>query len=297
MPISLHARMTRTAISPRFAMRTFESTPYRGRVDVTGARSTLAGTRFAAIRSVEQTGSTNTDLVDAARRGEAEQVLVADHQTAGRGRLDRRWEAAPGASLLMSVLVRPPFPARGIHAVPEALGVALVDALRGSTRAAVGLKWPNDIVVAGSAESSGADRHAPDRKLGGMLSESVVTAGGVEAVVVGVGVNVAWSAVPDELEGIATALNLEGATVDRFELVADALARFATALDDPELAARHRAACVTIGRRVRVQRSGSPDLVGTATDVDDGGQLLVRDDDGVVHEVGVGDVVHLRDAT
>jgi BirA family biotin operon repressor/biotin-[acetyl-CoA-carboxylase] ligase len=281
--------MTRTAISPRFATSTFENTPYRGRVDLAGARSAVAGSRFADIRSVEQTGSTNADLMEAARHGEPEQALVAEHQTAGRGRLDREWEAPPGASLLMSVLVRPPFPPGGPHAIPTALGVALVDAVAALGGQAIGLKWPNDLVVASMPNGS------EERKLGGILAESSTGADGLDAVVVGVGVNVEWPDVPSHLEGIATALNLEGASIDRLELASEALARFASLLADATLDQRYRAACVTVGRRVRVERPHD-ELIGTAVDVGGGGELVVEDDAGARHVITVGDVIHLHPA-
>src|SRR4051812_41108849 len=88
------------------------------------ARSALAGTRFD-VRRVDETGSTNADLLAAAARGEREgAVLVADHQTAGRGRLGRTWEAPPGASLLLSILLRPDLAIDDAHAVTAAVGLA-----------------------------------------------------------------------------------------------------------------------------------------------------------------------------
>ncbi len=259
-------------------------------MDVEGARSALAGSRFAALRGVIETGSTNADLMDAARRGEPEQALVAEHQTAGRGRLDREWEAPPGASLLMSALVRPPFPGGGPHAIPTALGVALVDAVAALGDVTVGLKWPNDLVVAGSGGPGSAER-----KVGGILAESWTGTDGLDAVVVGVGVNLDWPTVPAHLTGLATALNLEGASIDRWGLVADGLVRFAALLADADLHRRYRDACVTIGRRVRIERPHDQ-LVGTAVDVEGGGELVVDDDAGARHVVTVGDVVHLRPA-
>ena len=255
-------------------------------MDLAGARSALDGTRFGDLHVVAETGSTNSDLVAAARHGGGEQVLIADHQTSGRGRLDRRWEAPPGASLLMSVLVRPPFPSAGPHAIPTALGVALVDALGAATEVAVGLKWPNDLVVTTAAG---------DRKLAGVLAETIADSGEIDAVVVGVGLNLDWPSVPEDLDGIATALNLEGATLDRLTLAADVLVRFASLLADQRLDQRYRAACRTIGRRVRIERPHD-ELVGTAVDMARGGELVVEDDAGARHIVTVGDVIHLRPA-
>jgi BirA family biotin operon repressor/biotin-[acetyl-CoA-carboxylase] ligase len=262
-------------------------------VDAEGARSAVAGSRFADLRSVDQTGSTNADLMDAARRGEPEQALVAEHQTAGRGRLDREWEAPAGASLLMSVLVRSPFPPGGPHAIPTALGVALVDAIAALGGPVVGLKWPNDLVVASTP--NGPEERSEERKVGGILAESTTGDDGLGAVVVGVGVNVAWGSVPSPLVGIATSLDLEGASIDRWELAAEGLVRFASLLEDATLDQRYRAACVTIGRRVRIERPHD-ELVGIAVDVAAGGELVVEDDSATRHVVTVGDVIHLRPA-
>lgn len=260
------------------------------------AVSALAGTRFADLRWVTTTGSTNADLVAAALDGAGECALVADHQDAGRGRLDRRWVAPPGASLLMSVLVRPPFPPAGPQLLGTALSLAAVDALVGLTGMdSLGLKWPNDVVAVGA----GTDRS--DLKLGGLLSE--MTGGRDDgAVVVGLGLNVAWAQVgfPDEFAATATAVDLLGGSVDRVDLVVAILQAFASIDLGDDAACRHlvdryRARCVTLGRRVRVELPGG-ELVGTASDVASDGALVVTGDDGTDTTVTVGDVVHLRPA-
>jgi BirA family transcriptional regulator, biotin operon repressor / biotin---[acetyl-CoA-carboxylase] ligase len=276
-------------------MSTLENTPYLSPVSDDSAKQALRGTRFADLGWVDSTGSTNADLVDAARSGAGERALVADHQSAGRGRLDRRWEAPPGASLLMSVLVRPPFPALGAHLLGTAMGLCAVDAVEHLAGLGVGLKWPNDVV----AIAAGAD--GADLKLGGLLAELTTGEGG-DAVVVGIGLNVGWASVgfPPELAATATSVDLLGAPVDRGELVVELLTRFGdlvTALVDAtaceHMVERYRERCVTLGRRVRVQRPAD-ELVGVAADVSWDGSLVVRDDEGVAHTVTVGDVVHLR---
>lgn len=261
------------------------------------AKAALAGTRFADLRWVEQTGSTNADLLAAARSGAGECALVADHQSAGRGRLDRSWEAPPGASLLMSVLVRPPFPAWGPHLLSTALGVAAVDALRSLAGVDVALKWPNDVVAPGA----GAD--GQDLKLGGLLGELQTGEGG-DAVVLGLGLNLRWADVgfPEELATTATAVDLLGGSVRREELAVELLramdrtgemASSTVACD--LLFQRYRACCVTLGRRVRVELPVG-EVVGTASDLSPEGALVVVADDGIAHTVSVGDVVHLRPA-
>lgn len=257
--------------------------------------SRLRGHRFHDLSWVASTGSTNADLLAHARAGRGECALVADHQGAGRGRLDRRWEAPPGASLLLSVLVRPPFPATGPQLLSTAVALAAVAALDRLAGVPVGLKWPNDVVAPGA----GADGR--DLKLGGLLSE-LHTGDGGDAVVVGLGLNVAWAGVgfPPELAGTATSLDLLGASVDRSDLVVellselDGLDRLAASPGACEqLLEDYRRRCVTLGRRVRVELPGT-EVVGTARDVDPGGALVVVDDDGTSRTVTVGDVVHLR---
>jgi BirA family biotin operon repressor/biotin-[acetyl-CoA-carboxylase] ligase len=252
-----------------------------------------AGDRFADVRRVASTGSTNTDLVELARAGAPEGVvLVADHQTAGRGRLGRRWQAPAGSSLLVSVLCRPSLPLAGAHLVTVAAGLAAVDAVAEVTGSRPGLKWPNDLVV-----ESGAGT----RKLAGLLAESVVEGGSLTAVVVGMGMNVRSVADrPDDLRDTAIAVeDVAGRPV----AVDDVLAAWLAALEgryetlvsvggDLATARAHRAACVTLGRRVAVQLAAET-VEGDAVDLDDDGHLVVEVDGGR-RAFAVGDVVHLR---
>src|SRR5262245_29768744 len=132
------------------------------------ARSALEGSRFADVRWVVETDSTNDDLLLLAREGAAEGILVvADHQRAGRGRLDRTWQAPPGSSLLLSVLMRPGVAPVQAHLASTAVACAAVEACIGVAGAAPRLKWPNDLVV---LDPDGAVRG----KLGGILAESIV---------------------------------------------------------------------------------------------------------------------------
>ena len=253
------------------------------------ARSALDGSRFAELLWAESTGSTNADLAARARSGGSECALVADVQTAGRGRLDRRWESPPGATLMMSVLVRGPFALGGPHVVPTALSLAVRGAIADLAGLVVGLKWPNDLVV------RGAER---DLKLGGVLAELVAP----DALVVGIGVNLAWGGrLPDDLAATATSMDILGHHVDRWALVAGSLLALERRLGtlaavgggSGALVEEHREACVTIGQRVRVELPHS-ELVGFAVDLTTEGALVVEDDSAVRHEVTVGDVVHLR---
>jgi BirA family biotin operon repressor/biotin-[acetyl-CoA-carboxylase] ligase len=225
------------------------------------------------VSEVAETASTNADLLEAAAAGAPDRsVLRTDHQTAGRGRLDRRWEAPPGANLLVSILFR---------AVPEHPGeltrrvaIAAVDACRALTGADVVLKWPNDLLLDG-------------RKLAGILAQ--IAADG--SVVVGLGLNVAWA--PD---GAATLADAGAAAVTPRELLVALLTAFDD-LDDrgDDVDARYRERLATLGARVSVEL---PDRVveGTATGVEPDGRLVVIDVCGMTHRLDVGDVVHLRAA-
>lgn len=254
----------------------------------------LAGSAlYTSVEVVRSTGSTNADLAAAARSGAAAgSVLVAEEQTAGRGRLDRSWHSQPGAALTFSVLLRPagvPPAARGW--LPLLTGVAVVAAIAAQTGVRASLKWPND-VLDGSAEGAG--------KLAGILAEQ---AG--DAIVVGIGLNV--SASRDELpSGRATSLWLAGAGhPDRQAILEAILGEFerwyvrwtgtpvpgdATACG---LRAAYLNACSTVGRDVRVELPGGSVLAGRATGVDAAGCLLVSAAEGV-QAVSAGDVIHVR---
>ena len=245
------------------------------------------GTRFGPVEHVPETGSTNADL--AARVADAPDglVRVTDHQTAGRGRLDRRWDAPPGTNLLVSVLVRPRWTADRHPLVTAALAVATVDTLAGlGVDSAV--KWPNDVVLVGGP--------APG-KVAGVLAELVT--GPPPAVVVGLGLNVGWPLSDDDAPPGATSLVAAGTSVGRGDLLAVVLAEFEVRLGDLEAAdglerlrAAHRDRSATVGSEVRIEASDGP-LVGTAVGLDLDGSLLVDAGDGPV-AVRAGDAVHLR---
>ena len=246
----------------------------------------LAGTRFGEIRWFARVDSTNRHLLSEAARGSPGGIVaVADEQTAGRGRHGRTWTAAPGAALLVSVLLRPDLPAERLHLVTLAAGVAAADAVREVGAFDARLKWPNDLVV-------------DDRKLAGILAEADGTGrGGTGGVVVGMGLNIRSNDFPAELAEIATACDRHCARpVDRIELLIAwlrALDGRLDALDEVVAAAASRSA--TLGRRVRVELARD-DFEGVATGMTDEGYLVVTRDDGTERIVTAGDVIHLRAA-
>ncbi|MGH3731089.1 MAG: biotin--[acetyl-CoA-carboxylase] ligase [Micromonosporaceae bacterium] len=272
------------------------------------------GALWTDVRVVPRTASTNADLVAAAREGAAEgAVLVAEHQTAGRGRLGRGWESPPRAGLTLSLLARPgaPVPDRGWPALPPSrygwlpllAGVALADAVRRLGEVSAVLKWPNDLLVGGRADATGGQRGdapaAPLRKCAGVLAE-VVPDG---AVVIGIGLNVSLRA--DELaRQDATSLTLSNsACTDRDPLLRALLREFAAgyadwraADGDPDrsgLREDYLRWCDTLGRAVRVRLPGGEDLEGEAVDVDRDGRLVVATTEGHT-PVAAGDIVHVR---
>jgi BirA family transcriptional regulator, biotin operon repressor / biotin---[acetyl-CoA-carboxylase] ligase len=239
------------------------------------------------VQRFDEVDSTNAYLLRQARLGAPEgAVAVAEHQSAGRGRLDRRWEAPPGASLLVSVLFRPEFDLSDLHLCTAAMALAAAEACRRAVGVGPVLKWPNDILVG-------------EEKLAGVLAEAAFDggAGGAVAVVVGLGLNIEWPG-PDGAGG--TSLRELGAeTVDRPALLGallDALSARRALLDSGagrrEVVAELRNRCATLGRRVRVELAAE-EVVGVATEIDEAGHLVVRTSDGP-RTVSAGDVVHLR---
>lgn len=249
------------------------------------------GLPFGPLEWVAETTSTNADLLRRVGGGTGT-VRVADHQTAGRGRLGRRWESAAGTALLVSVLLRPRLALDRLHLVTLATGLAVVAACadRGVT---VGLKWPNDVVLAGPAG---------DRKLAGVLAETALTpAGGVERVVTGVGLNLTADAYPPELAGSAVSLEELGEVIDdRHDLLVAVLGhladRLAAAERSPgEVLGEARTRSATLGRRVRVA-VGDEVVEGLASRLTDEGHLVLQTG-GAERTIVAGDVDTLRPRT
>jgi BirA family transcriptional regulator, biotin operon repressor / biotin---[acetyl-CoA-carboxylase] ligase len=264
-------------------------------LDEAALRAELIGTGLGwrQLEIVEQTGSTNADLLARAASGAdvAGAVLIAEHQTAGRGRHGRGWSATPRAQITMSVGVSVvDVPTTGWGWLPLATGVAVVDTvapLLEGIGVQAGLKWPND-VLAGPAESQG--------KLAGILAEVAKP-----VVVIGLGLNVTQA--PDEIDGpgATSLLDLGVAAPDRNQLVCALLRELGRRIvawraargADWALASDYRARSLTIGNRVRAHLPGGKEVVGTATGIDDQGRLCLEDG-GETVVVAAGDVVHLR---
>ncbi|MFC9817590.1 biotin--[acetyl-CoA-carboxylase] ligase [Streptomyces virginiae] len=247
---------------------------------------------WTSLEVVASTGSTNTDLATRAPELPEGAVLVAEEQSAGRGRLDRSWVAPARSGLFFSVLFKPG------DAVPQEqwgwltllAGVATATGLSRAAGVDTALKWPNDLLVSVEGE---------ERKTGGILAERVA-----DGVVVGIGLNVTLT--EEELPvPAAGSLALAKATVtDRDPLLRAVLrsleewyGNWRAAAGDPAasgLQETYAAGCATLGRHVRAELPGGRTLTGTAEAVDTDGRLVIRTAEGTHEAVGAGDVVHLR---
>lgn len=237
------------------------------------------------VQILPEAGSTNALLASRARQGApAGQVLVTEHQIAGRGRLDRVWTTPARSALTFSVLLRPDLAPAQWPWIPLATGYAVHAALV-ARLGGLGLKWPNDVLV-----SNGVDR-----KLCGILVERVETPDGPVAVI-GIGLNVSLTEEEKPVE-TATSLLIElGEEIDRTALLNELLVsldRAIALLGAGDLRMAYAKACITIGREVRVELPAGESLTGRATGLDENGRLGVQTPEKI-HWVSAGDVIHVR---
>ncbi|GAA3675957.1 biotin--[acetyl-CoA-carboxylase] ligase [Nocardioides ginsengisoli] len=262
--------------------------PARGPIDGERLAEATALTPDLTFELLPEAPSTNQIAADRARSGAHEGlVVVADHQVAGRGRLDRVWTTPPGTAVTFSLLLRPTVAPAAWPWLPLLVGHNVAKALIAQGYDA-SVKWPNDVLLG-------------DRKVAGILVERVETSTG-PAAIVGVGLNVGLR--EDELPvPTATSLAIAGSTdPDRTQVLVDVVTAVREGYDvwqaggeqgTARLAASYRANCATIGREVRVELPGGGELLGTATDIDADGRLVVETSDGA-ERVGAGDVIHVR---
>jgi BirA family biotin operon repressor/biotin-[acetyl-CoA-carboxylase] ligase len=247
-------------------------------------RALGAGPVWREIRVLDSTESTNAEVAGAARGGAAEGlVVIAERQSAGRGRLDRQWSSPARAGVLMSALLRPQAEVSTWPLLPLLTGLAVVEAVLAVGQVEATLKWPNDVLV-------------DDRKLAGILVERVD-----DAVVVGIGLNVSTKA--DELPtATATSLAISGGATDREIIAKEVLRALArryeawreTAGASASVIPAYRERCETIGRRVELQLPGGDTVRGEVTAIDDHGALILRDATGAERAWLAGDVTHVR---
>ena len=263
----------------------------RGPLDAEVLRAGVLGgsSGWRRLDVVAETGSTNADLIARANAGEDIDgaVLIAEHQTAGRGRQGRSWLDAPGAQLAMSVGIGvADVPTERWGWLPLATGVSIVETVA-RFGGDVALKWPNDVLAQG-------------RKLAGILAEVAAVQ---RAIVVGIGLNVTLRhdeiATPQAISlsdiGVDVPSRAEVANV-LLGVLGDRVRDWrASGGADSQLAAKYREACSTLGALVRVELPGAKHIIGVARDVDQQGRLCI-DCDGEEVVLAAGDVIHLRPA-
>ena len=264
-------------------------------------RALLAdGGLWTELRVVAETGSTNADVADAARAGADEGlVLIAETQHAGRGRLDRRWEAPAQSSITLSVLVRPVVPPVRLGWLPLLAGVALAESVGRIAVVDAGLKWPNDLLVRSMAGRDGYGKCA------GVLAEAVGDAGGARhrAQRHPAGRRTAaagrrWPSGHVAGAGRRRCAPTGTRCCGRFlRTLADWYGRWRSRGRRPGALAgcarRTGQHCLTLGERVTVALPGGDAVVGTASDVDADGRLVVATADGP-RTLAAGDVKHVR---
>jgi len=212
-------------------------------------------------------------------------VIVAEQQTAGRGRMGRTWVANPFENLTFSVILRPDTPAEGINLLPLYAGVAVAEAIERATGLSVVCKWPNDLLV-------------NDKKVAGILIEGSLKESSVEYVVIGIGINVNQREFPPEISSTATSLIIEGgkeySREDLFREVMRSMEAHYKGLTShgfQRIIPKWIDRSAMIGRRISVNQNGSI-LTGTVKGVNEQGALLL-DVDGTQTTLHAGDVTIL----
>lgn len=227
-------------------------------------------------------GSTNAEVKQLSLQGApAGSLCLCEQQTAGKGRLGRRWESPAGVGLWQSVLLRPAIAPGDAPLITLVAAMAMAQAVRETTGLDIRIKWPNDLICQG-------------KKLCGILLEAAGSMDQLESVIVGVGLNVKKGAYPAELEGKAGCIADFTEPPLRRTILVHYLAALEQLMDSMEhqgfaaIMAAYRSMSCTLGSRVNVV--GSVNLLGVAEDIDSTGALLVRTDDGELHRVLSGDV-------
>lgn len=238
----------------------------------------IMGRTFYPFRSVDSTQNLARELAaDGAPEGT---VVVADHQTQGRGRAGRSWLAEPGANLLVSVLLRPPIPVARTPQLSLLVATASREAIEAQTGLPLRIRWPNDLMLGG-------------RKVAGILTEAASGGQGLLHVVAGIGLNVNQTAFHEEIRERATSLALAtGSPLEREPLLEALLAAlnrwYAAYLETgfgPVRSAWRRNSA-TLGEWV----ASGPEIAGTAVDLDADGALVVRTASGVLKRVVAGEI-------
>lgn len=256
-------------------------------------KAALTGSFGQYVRYFDAIGSTNTEALDWAMSGAPDgSLVVADHQTGGRGRWGRGWFSAPGRLLQFSLILRPELPPDRHGVLTAGLGVACARAVERVTGLPARVKWPNDVVV----------NH---RKVAGMLVESTIAGSAISVAVCGIGLNVHLTdeEIPDELRGKASSLAIElgGEGPNRSELLAAIVSEIETRYDamrsphDPSIVAEASELSTVLGQTVRVRYADGTNVEGLAGSFGSDATLLLETATGPVN-VQVGEIEQLRPA-
>ena len=265
--------------------------PSGAALDIARVRAHLSGNRLGAtFHYFQQIGSTNTHARELAQCGAGEgEIVIAETQTHGRGRLGRRWESPPFSNLYLSFILRPKLPPGHAPQITLAAAVALVETVGSFLPRHPSIKWPNDILVDG-------------KKLAGILTEAACDAERVDYVVLGVGLNINYSvaAMPGALRQRATSMaDLTGANVSRESVLARLIQDMDRCYGELEesgfesLRSRWEAHFALLGRRIEVELGGQR-VIGMAQGIDREGALIIADEQGQRRRVVAGDVIPLE---
>lgn len=234
----------------------------------------------------ESVGSTNNEVKALAGQGAPEGlIMIAEEQTAGRGRSGHSWDMNPGDSIAFTVLLRPSFKPERASALTLVMGLSCAQGIRDASGIESGIKWPNDAVVNG-------------KKICGILTEMEVSGDKISWVVVGTGINVNNESFAPELADKATSLKLEngGRTVSRAAVAASVLHRFrrnyetyAKTEDLSGLIDSYNEILVNFGREVRIEDPDRP-YIAKSRGIDRMGRLLVIKEDGTEEKISTGEV-------
>lgn len=212
-------------------------------------------------------------------------VVIAERQTAGRGRRGRQWQSEPGQGIFMSLILRPVLPVKELSRITLIIAVAIVDTLN-EVGIKSGIKWPNDVLING-------------RKIAGILTEAVTDMDGIEYIVTGVGLNVntLTQDFPEEFRSIATSVQEEaGRLIPRVELLRGLLLQLENRYQQlisggfSEILEKVRSLSIVIGRDIQID-SVNGITSGRAIDIDNNGFLMVRDAMGNIHHVMSGEIL------
>jgi BirA family biotin operon repressor/biotin-[acetyl-CoA-carboxylase] ligase len=245
----------------------------------------VIGREFKIFQELD---STNQYAFEIALKGAEEgTVILADQQSRGRGRMGRDWVSPPGVGIYVTVILRPKSRVGDLPKYTLLASVAVAEAVRDVTGLQAVIKWPNDVLIEG-------------KKFCGILEESMITGNKIGHLVIGIGINVNTDPadLPETPKGAPTSLKAErGETVDRNRLLTNLLQKLDSGYSDIlegkgiNIVHKWRGLSATLGRRVRVEMSGSS-IEGQAVDIDDDGSLLISKD-GELQKINSGDIIHM----